>query len=88
MGEPCNSVLLKLANLNLFSPPGAGYGDPERYTRSFSDSGIYNLPEAAVERALRMVEHGAAMLDVGGESTRPGATLFLRRRNYGACCQS
>lgn len=30
-------------------------------------------PEAAVERALRMVEEGAAILDVGGQSTRPGS---------------
>lgn len=41
---------------------------------SFSNSGIYCKPEAAVDQALRMVEQGATMLDVGGESTRPGAT--------------
>jgi dihydropteroate synthase len=41
---------------------------------SFSNGGIYGRPEAAVESALRMVEQGAGMLDVGGESTRPGAT--------------
>lgn len=41
---------------------------------SFSTGGIYGKPEAAVERALCMVEQGAGMLDVGGESTRPGAT--------------
>jgi dihydropteroate synthase len=41
---------------------------------SFSNGGIYGKPEAAVEWALRMVEQGAGMLDVGGESTRPGAT--------------
>jgi dihydropteroate synthase len=40
---------------------------------SFSDGG--ELPSAAdaVERALELVEQGAAMVDVGGESTRPGA---------------
>jgi dihydropteroate synthase len=41
---------------------------------SFSNGGICNKPDAAVEWALRMVEHGAGMIDVGGESTRPGAT--------------
>lgn len=40
---------------------------------SFSDGGRYCNADAAVERALRMVEEGARIVDVGGESTRPGA---------------
>jgi dihydropteroate synthase len=40
---------------------------------SFSDGGIYSETEPAVERALEMVEEGADIVDVGGESTRPGA---------------
>ncbi len=40
---------------------------------SFSDGGRYTAVEAAVERALQMVEEGALLLDIGGESTRPGA---------------
>jgi dihydropteroate synthase len=40
---------------------------------SFSDGGDFISPSAAVERAHRMVEEGAAIIDVGGESTRPGA---------------
>ncbi len=40
---------------------------------SFHDGGAYNEVEQAVERAERLVEEGAAILDVGGESTRPGA---------------
>ena len=40
---------------------------------SFSDGGRFLDPAAAVERALQMVEEGAAIVDVGGESTRPGA---------------
>lgn len=40
---------------------------------SFSDGGRFNLPEAAVERALRMEDEGADILDIGGESTRPGS---------------
>lgn len=39
---------------------------------SFSDGGIHLDKEAAVQRALRMLEEGAAMIDIGGESTRPG----------------
>jgi dihydropteroate synthase len=40
---------------------------------SFSDGGDYFIPEKAVARAEQMVEEGAAIIDVGGESTRPGA---------------
>lgn len=40
---------------------------------SFSDGGDYIEISAAIERGLEMVEQGAAVLDVGGESTRPGA---------------
>jgi len=40
---------------------------------SFSDGGKYLHPEAAVAQALQMAEAGAAIVDVGGESTRPGA---------------
>ena len=40
---------------------------------SFSDAGVHLEPEAAVEAGVRMVEEGADILDVGGESTRPGA---------------
>jgi len=41
---------------------------------SFSDGGKYNDPEKAVERAIEMVRNGADIIDVGGESTRPGFT--------------
>lgn len=40
---------------------------------SFSDGGQFIDVSRAVEHALRMIEQGAAMIDVGGESTRPGA---------------
>ncbi|BDZ39547.1 dihydropteroate synthase [Microbacterium suwonense] len=40
---------------------------------SFSDGGRYAEPAAAIERAHLMRSQGAAMIDVGGESTRPGA---------------
>jgi dihydropteroate synthase len=40
---------------------------------SFSDAGRYLDPDAAVEHGRRLVEEGAAIVDVGGESTRPGA---------------
>ena len=40
---------------------------------SFSDGGIFLSPEKAITQALRMAEEGADIVDVGGESTRPGA---------------
>jgi len=40
---------------------------------TFSDGGLHDSVDAAVAHALRMVEEGADMIDVGGESTRPGA---------------
>jgi len=40
---------------------------------SFSDGGDFSDPSAAVERALEMAAQGADIIDVGGESTRPGA---------------
>ena len=40
---------------------------------SFSDGGLFARPQAALDHALRMIEKGADIIDVGGESTRPGA---------------
>jgi dihydropteroate synthase len=41
---------------------------------SFSDGGLYADPRQALARARQLVEEGADILDIGGESTRPGAT--------------
>jgi dihydropteroate synthase len=40
---------------------------------SFSDGGHFIDPNAAVDHALEMIAHGADIIDIGGESTRPGA---------------
>lgn len=40
---------------------------------SFSDGGLFFDPDRAVEHGLQMVNEGAAILDVGAESTRPGS---------------
>jgi dihydropteroate synthase len=40
---------------------------------SFSDGGTFSDPAAAAAQALRLAEQGAEIIDVGGESTRPGA---------------
>src|SRR6202140_1368851 len=43
---------------------------------SFSDGGAYLDSEAAIARALQIEHDGADILDIGGESTRPGATVI------------
>lgn len=40
---------------------------------SFSDGGLYLEPKEAVKRAVQMAEEGADIIDIGGESTRPGS---------------
>lgn len=41
---------------------------------SFSDGGLWYGKDKAVNRALELIEAGAGMIDIGGESTRPGST--------------
>ena len=43
---------------------------------SFSDGGQFLDPQKAIERAHRMVSEGADLVDIGGESTRPGAVTI------------
>jgi dihydropteroate synthase len=62
--------------LRLGPPPGALpllMGIVNATPDSFSDGGHYAAPDAAVAHALRLVEDGADIIDIGGESTRPGA---------------
>lgn len=40
---------------------------------SFSDGGLFFSPEAAIDHGRELIEAGADLLDIGGESTRPGA---------------
>ena len=54
---------------------------------SFSDGGKFLDPHAAVARALDLVAQGADILDIGGESSRPGAEPVAIARNYaGTAC--
>ena len=46
---------------------------------SFSDGGLHLDPEAAVRHGLALLDDGADLLDVGGESTRPGAERVSER---------
>jgi len=42
---------------------------------SFSDGGLYLDPQAAIARGLALLDQGADIVDIGGESTRPGAVI-------------
>lgn len=44
---------------------------------SFSDGGRYNTVETALAQARKLIAEGAHMLDIGGESTRPGSSHFV-----------
>ena len=41
---------------------------------SFSDGGLYFEPQQAVDHALRLIDEGAGIVDLGAESTRPGSS--------------
>ncbi|MEE8572117.1 MAG: dihydropteroate synthase, partial [Gemmatimonadota bacterium] len=50
---------------------------------SFSDGGSYTDPVVALARAERMIAEGADLIDVGGESTRPGAESVDAHEEWG-----
>ena len=56
---------------------------------SFSDGGLFLDRDRAVEHGLALAADGAAIVDVGGESTRPGATrIDAAGRDCAVCCRS
>ena len=64
---PCQDRVLRLGERTLVM--GILNVTPD----SFSDGGDFSDPSAAVDRALEMAAQGADIIDIGGESTRPGA---------------
>lgn len=62
-----------IGRLDLASQPYVVMGILNLTPDSFSDGGLYLNNDTAVERALQMVSEGADIIDIGGESTRPGA---------------
>lgn len=80
IGQEISGVL---DNLSAVRKPWSGHRDSQSHTvvmgilnvtpDSFSDGGLYRDAGAALDHALEMVEQGADIIDIGGESTRPGA---------------
>ncbi|MEY2920300.1 MAG: Dihydropteroate synthase [Pseudomonadota bacterium] len=67
-------MLLRCRNRTLALDVPAVMGILNVTPDSFSDGGQHYDPQVAIAAGLRMVEEGAAIIDVGGESTRPGAS--------------
>lgn len=53
---------------------------------SFSDGGKFTCPDSAIKHAVRMFEEGAAIIDIGGESTRPGYTMISEEEEIERVC--
>ena len=66
-------MIVRCANLDLDLSEPRVMGVLNVTPDSFSDGGMFIEPSDALKHALIMVEEGAAIIDVGGESTRPGA---------------
>ncbi len=70
---PSPPIVLRCADRTLDLSQPAVMGVVNVTPDSFSDGGRFFSVEAAVEQGLRLAGEGAALVDVGGESTRPGA---------------
>jgi dihydropteroate synthase len=70
--SPCND--LAVTSIEERFPRPSVMGVVNVTPDSFSDGGVHLDPDVAAAAARRMVEEGAAIVDVGGESTRPGSS--------------
>ncbi len=68
-----NAVILQCGKRQLSLVRPVVMGIVNTTPDSFSDGGCYNSLEAALRQAARLVADGAEIIDIGGESTRPGA---------------
>lgn len=69
-----NAMRLDVGNRTLDLGVPAVMGIVNVTPDSFSDAGDHFIPDIAIEAAQRMIAAGARIIDIGGESTRPGAT--------------
>jgi len=54
---------------------------------SFSDGGVYCKPDQALQQAERLLQAGAAILDIGGESTRRMPRQCRFKKKWIVCCR-
>lgn len=73
MSKQINSILQWPAGKLDFSPGCLIMGILNITPDSFSDGGLYDSAEKAISHGLEMLHAGAAIIDIGAESTRPGA---------------
>ncbi len=72
----------KTAFLNTFALSPKLVGIVNVTSDSFSDGGKYNTAEKAIEHAIQLAEQGASIIDIGAQSTKPGATLKTPEAEY------
>lgn len=65
---------MKVGNLSFNLKRPAIMGIVNVTPDSFSDGGLYLHPEKAIDHAMELIRDGADIVDVGGESTRPGSS--------------
>jgi len=65
--------VIKTDQLDVIGQPYTVMGILNLTPDSFSDGGQFLNPDAAIQRVKEMIEEGADIIDIGGESTRPGA---------------
>lgn len=75
MGSPSAMRIWRLRGLDLTLDRPRIMGVVNVTPDSFSDGGKYLEADAAIEHGLRLIDEGADLIDVGGESTRPGAAV-------------
>jgi dihydropteroate synthase len=82
LGTQPATIILRVQQLLAHLGPTANAGPPAKIRimgvvnvtpDSFSDGGDHATPDAAIAHGLKLIEEGADIIDVGGESTRPGA---------------
>lgn len=72
-GSDCSRIVLSGRNCSLVMDRPYIVGILNVTPDSFSDGGRFLRPQQAIEQGLRMAAEGADLIDIGGESTRPGA---------------
>jgi dihydropteroate synthase len=75
MGSPSAVRIWRLRGLDLTLDRPRIMGVVNVTPDSFSDGGKFLEADAAIEHGLRLIDEGADLIDVGGESTRPGAAV-------------